>query len=636
MEKGCQPLRKRAALPYGCSTGVGQAASLYKRTTSEEMTRLYGLCLGLLLYCHSSSLSPSRFFPFSLNRYHHSQHFLTVLLHPKDTYFYRSFFLPTVLLFLLLFGLVLLFLASNMGETSKLPQLAMLGTSLMVGLTMVMGINAINSAPSFMLDYYKYLNGSENTEPRSPLFWKQILNFYTVVTLVAQAVHEPTNLTSFMCRFSLLFRLEVSVVVMIIELLVILIMPQTHVSEYSAIAALMIVAYLGGAARGYFENTGYALFGPCPPVMLSGMLVGSALSGAVLSIVQIILLASMSGSYSSVLTQSLIYFCMAIGIIFVAGLLLSTLLYNPYARRHIAEFRSHRSPWANIYRRRKTAPRALSCRGSAAPDAAESDVKRIAANSSSDGDHEMHGERDRDQGNDLRDDVLFDDRRRGAAREGCEWREHEETTGASSAAAGEGTAKDTPRAAKGELVSEVEKEDGGDLTTAELLQDVRVWSVIKRIWPMMLTCLLTFGTTYLIYPGVILAVDSSSAWYTTLVMTTYNFADLFGRIASMWKRLWPPRRWVIVASIVRIVLVPLMVLCGLHKIPTQVPAYIFTAMMGLSNGFIGTLSMVYSPDTPSLTTDGERAMAGQLTGACLLIGCAVGSLLQLAIVIPFA
>lgn len=522
-----------------------------------------------------------------------------------------------------------------MTESSKLPRLAMIGTSLMVGLTMVMGINAINSAPSFMLDYYKYLGGSESTEPRSPLFWKQILNFYTVVTLVAQAVHEPTNLTSFMCRFSLLFRLEVSVAVMILELLVILIMPQTHVSEYSAIAALMIVAYLGGAARAYFENTGYAMFGPCPPIMLSGMLVGSALSGAVLSIVQIILLASMPNTYSAVLTQSLIYFCMALGIIFVSGLLLCTLLYNPYARQYIAEFRSHRSPWANIYRRRK-ATSDLSDRNSAAPDSADGGHKRYLAHSSSDEDQELHLAQDR-LNDHMQDDVLFDDRQ-AMTREDIEARQERGTCSVSAgdgkASSGEPTSAGTPCATKGELVGEVEDDAG--LTTAELLQDVKLWPVIKKIWPMMVTCLLTFGTTYLIYPGVILAVDSSSAWYTTLIMTVYNFADLIGRIGSMWKRLWPPRKSIFVASVARIVLVPLIVLCGLHKIPTQVPAYIFTAMLGLSNGFIGTLSMVYSPDTPSLTTDGERAMAGQVTGACLLIGCAVGSLLQLALVIPFA
>ncbi|KPA76976.1 nucleobase transporter (NT4) [Leptomonas pyrrhocoris] len=530
---------------------------------------------------------------------------------------------------------------------SKLPQLAMIGTSLMVGLTMVMGINAINSAPSFMLNYYEYLAGREGAKPRSPVFWKQILNFYTVVTIVAQAVHEPTNLTSFMCRFSLLFRLEVSCALMIIELLVILLMPHTHVSEYSAIAALMIVAYLGGAARAYFENTGYAMFGPCPPVMLSGMLVGSALAGALLSVVQIVLLASMPSTYNAGLTQSLIYFCTAIGIICISGLLLTLLLFNPFARRYIAEFRSHRSPWANIYRHRKTV-KTLSGKSSAQPGASKSyseaaggavdaGAQRYLDNSSSSSDaedeRELH-EAVLENGDHRCEDVLFDDR---------EYANREEREAAA--------AKEARRAADGKLtcadlnehrslsVEKAAAHDEGEvdegLTTAELLQEVKLWPVIKKIWPMMLTCFLTFGITYLIYPGIMLAVDSSNDWYTTLIMTVYNFADLFGRIASMWKRLWPPRNSILIVAISRIIFVLLIVLCALHKIPSKVPPYIFAALMGVSNGFIGTLSIVYSPETPSLTTDGERAMAGQVTGACLLIGCAVGSLVQLALVLPF-
>ncbi|KPI85005.1 nucleobase transporter (NT4), partial [Leptomonas seymouri] len=485
----------------------------------------------------------------------------------------------------------------------ELPQLAMIGTSLMVGLTMVMGINAINSAPSFMLDYYKYLAGSETAQPRSPVFWRQILNFYTVVTIVAQAVHEPTNLTSFMCRFSLLFRLELSCAVMMVELLVILIMPQTHVTEYSAIVAMMIVAYLGGAARAYFENTGYAMFGPCPPIMLSGMLVGSALSGALLSVVQIILLASMPSTYNAVLTQSLIYFCMAIGIIFVSGLLLSALLYNPFARRYIAEFRSRRSPWANIYRPRKVkklpavALAQLDTDGSierAAPCAVGDRIQCYLDNSSDDerelreevldeqrlvDDHYRHA------------DMLFDDREYAnrEEREAAAAREPNSTV-CGVADCADLDEHSTASVAKGEVDNEGKVEEG--LTTAELLQEVKLWPVIKKIWPMMLTCFLTFGVTYLIYPGIMLAVDSSNVWYTTLIMTVYNFADLIGRVCSMWKRLWPPRSSILIVAIARIVFVLLIILCALHKIPTQVPAYIFTALVGLSNGFIGTLSMV--------------------------------------------
>ncbi|KAG5510417.1 hypothetical protein GH5_06615 [Leishmania sp. Ghana 2012 LV757] len=552
---------------------------------------------------------------------------------------------------------------------SKLPKLAMMGTSLFVGVTMVVGINAINSAPSFMLEYYKYLAGSEAAEPRAPVFWKNILNFYTVVTLVAQAIHEPTNLTSFMCRFSLLFRLELSCVVMMIEMLVILIMPHAHAPEYGAIAAMMIVAYLSGAARAYFENTGYALFGPCPPFILTGMMLGSAVSGALVSSLQIVLKASMADTYSAVLSQSLIYFCLAIGIIFLAALLLAALLYNPYAQRYVAEFRSKRSPLANIYRRHKAEREASddsACDRSGAADLHDSPARHYLVYSDSEEEKvEMLLEMDDcdvaengAQGH-HHPDVLFDDRV-FLTREECEadptrasaprYCDH---NGASATATqtGAGGASAQARVAPGEVTGEaaapaksgldtvsndLRVAADGTLTTAELLQEVKLLPIVKKIYPMMFSCLLTFTVTYLVYPGIIVAVDSADGWFTTLIIAAHNFADLIGRLMTLWRRLWVSRRVILIASISRILLVPLLLLCAAHKIPSKAAAYVLTIIMGVSNGFLGTLSMVYSPDTPTLATYGERAMAGQLTGVCLLIGCAAGSLIQLAEVLPFS
>ncbi|CAD2222806.1 solute carrier family 29 (equilibrative nucleoside transporter), member 1/2/3 [Angomonas deanei] len=406
----------------------------------------------------------------------------------------------------------------------KISEFIMFLTSLVVGLTMVMGVNAVNSAPSFMLDYYKYIQHSETATPHYDKFWVNILTYYTVVTLVAQAVHEPTNLTYFMSRFSLMFRMQISVLLMLVELIVIVVLPHTGASEAGAMAAIIIVAYLGGVARAYFENTGYALFGPCPSKMLSGMLVGSAASGALVSIIQIILKASMPDTYDSVLTQSIIYFSLSLGIIFLGAVGVLFLLCNPFAKQYIAEFRSRRSVWRNIYCPvERVAP--------------VSEIEKVVATTG-------HVEPSKEES-----DVLFDDR------------VHQKPCAEFS-----------------------EGEEGEPLTTAELIQGVSVWRVIKEIWPMMLSCLLTFGVTYLMYPGMLLAVDPEDGWYTTIVMTVYNFGDLIGRAVSMIKRLWVPRKVVLIASVVRIVFIPLLILCAAHIIPSHAAAYVFTAVLSVSNG----------------------------------------------------
>lgn len=526
-------------------------------------------------------------------------------------------------------------------------------TSLVVGITMVMGVNAVNSAPSFMLDYYKYIGDGENATPKNPTFWTNILTFYTITTLVAQTIHEPTNLTTFMCRFSLLFRLEMSILLMIVELLVIVIMPHTGSSEYGAMAALIIVAYIGGVGRAFFENTGYAMFGPCPSKMLSGMLVGSAVSGALVSVIQIVLKASMEDTYSSILMQSVLYFSLSLGIIFISAVLLVGLLFNPFAKQYIAEFRSRRGPIANIYRPAKLTSVEASNGRLHGEDGGEDG--HVHSPSSPQEAHLGLGKPSRGATATLElsyvgdDDVLFDDRV-ALPREETEAR-RQNRGGAPSV---EPTASRQPQVGTSSLPEDLDgldgtghdpkqiyssdDEDGAEdvkepPTTAELLQGVRLWPVIKSISPMMLSCLLTFGITYLMYPGVLLAV-SADGWYQTIVMAVYNFGDLFGRVLSMWKRIWPSRKVVLIGSIARLLFVPLLFLNALGKIPGTAAAYVFTALLALSNGFFGTLSMVYAPETSTLHTEGERALAGQATGVCLLLGCSVGSLVQLALVLP--
>uniref|UniRef100_A0A0A9Y2G4 Equilibrative nucleoside transporter 4 n=1 Tax=Lygus hesperus TaxID=30085 RepID=A0A0A9Y2G4_LYGHE len=116
-------------------------------------------------------------------------------------------------------------------------------------------------------------------------------------------------------------------------------------------------------------------------------------------------------------------------------------------------------------------------------------------------------------------------------------------------------------------------------------------------------------------------------------MAVYNFGDLFGRILSMVKAFWPSRRVVVIGSCVRVIFIPILILCAKGIIPTQMAGYVLTAILALTNGYFGTLTMVYTPLSSGLITDGERALAGQCTGVCLLIGCSIGVLLQLAVVL---
>lgn len=223
-------------------------------------------------------------------------------------------------------------------------------TSLFCGLSLIIGLDAVNSAPDFMLNYYKYLSNSQNAVANYPTFWAKVCTIYTVITEITQALLEPTNVTQFMCRFSLIFKLQTSSVFMIAELLILMLMPQTGVSEKGAMVGVVIAAFIGGLGRAYYENTTFATYGPCPSRHMTAILVGSSVAGLLASMARLILMSSMSSEYHSVLKQTFIYFSVSIAIIVISAVLIVGLFFNSFAKKYIAELRSTRSIWANIYR----------------------------------------------------------------------------------------------------------------------------------------------------------------------------------------------------------------------------------------------------------------------------------------------
>ncbi|EAN94750.1 putative nucleoside transporter-like [Trypanosoma cruzi] len=432
-------------------------------------------------------------------------------------------------------------------------------TSIVMGITMVMGVSAVTSAPSYMTKYYKYILKDDGAVPSNKKFWDTVLTFYVVVTMVTQTLFEPMNLTTFCRRFSLNFRLQASCVLMLVELLVLLLIPfSSNASEKGAMAALMVMAFVGGVGRAFYENTGYALFGTCPPTTISAFVIGAAVSGALTSALQIIIKASMSDDFESVKKQAYIYFSTAIGIIIVTMIMLWSLSKNSFARERILELRSKRTFVANIYRNHT-------------PDIRSNVVPGDLTNANE--------EKEEEFGND------------------------------------------------------VTSSSGEDPYETGWLLSVRLWPIIKKIYPVQFSCFFTYFMTFLLFPGVMLAVDVNDSWYGTIVVAVFSLGDLVGRLMCLSRRLWLSRRWVVISTFLRILLVPLMVLCAKGYIRNHGAAYVIATVTGLTNGYLATISVSYGPETEGLQTDGEKALAGQAIGVCLLFGVSTGSLLQLAIVL---
>ncbi|CCD15377.1 unnamed protein product [Trypanosoma congolense IL3000] len=191
----------------------------------------------------------------------------------------------------------------------------------------------------FMVNYYKYVTGDENAEPNSVLFWANILTFYNVISLVTQSFVGPTVLTPTVRRLSLSPRFALSITFMMMEVFVVLMLPLIKVSQTVAIVFFVIAAILGGMGKSYLEATSYTLAASMPPKFMSTIMFGISICGLLTSTMQCVIKVSMENTYESQLTQSYIYFSLALLIMEVALVMVLSLRYNSYAQEHVAEFR---------------------------------------------------------------------------------------------------------------------------------------------------------------------------------------------------------------------------------------------------------------------------------------------------------
>ncbi|KAB0382336.1 hypothetical protein FD755_004253, partial [Muntiacus reevesi] len=123
-----------------------------------------------------------------------------------------------------------------------------------------------------------------------------------------------------------------------------------------------------------------------------------------------------------------------------------------------------------------------------------------------------------------------------------------------------------------------------------------------------------FFVSSLIFPAVCTNIESlskgsGSPWSTKFFvpLTTfllYNFADLCGRQITAWIQVPGPRSKVLPGLVLlRTCLVPLFVFCNyqprvhLHTVAFQSDVYpvLFTSLLGLSNGYLSTLALIYGP-----------------------------------------
>uniref|UniRef100_A0A1B0G8Z3 Uncharacterized protein n=1 Tax=Glossina morsitans morsitans TaxID=37546 RepID=A0A1B0G8Z3_GLOMM len=155
------------------------------------------------------------------------------------------------------------------------------------------------------------------------------------------------------------------------------------------------------------------------------------------------------------------------------------------------------------------------------------------------------------------------------------------------------------------------------------------WQVAQSIYPYMVCIALAYCVTLSLYPGIESEIISCSLgnWLPVLLMFTFNTADVIGKILAGLPYPWS-RRQLILMSGLRIVLVPLLLLCCAPRhqpvISGETSAFIFTIALGVSNGLAGSLPMMLAPAKVPGTL---KEVTGNMMTLSYNVGLTAGSLI---------
>ncbi|XP_067648597.1 equilibrative nucleoside transporter 4 [Eurosta solidaginis] len=155
------------------------------------------------------------------------------------------------------------------------------------------------------------------------------------------------------------------------------------------------------------------------------------------------------------------------------------------------------------------------------------------------------------------------------------------------------------------------------------------WTVAQAIYPYMVCIALAYCVTLSLYPGIESEIISCSlgTWLPVLLMFTFNTADVIGKILAAVPYPWS-RRQLILMSGLRIVLVPLLLLCCAPRhqpvISGETAAFIFTIGLGVSNGLAGSLPMMLAPAKVPGTL---KEVTGNMMTLSYNVGLTTGSLI---------
>uniref|UniRef100_A0A8C5PLB0 Solute carrier family 29 member 3 n=1 Tax=Leptobrachium leishanense TaxID=445787 RepID=A0A8C5PLB0_9ANUR len=173
--------------------------------------------------------------------------------------------------------------------------------------------------------------------------------------------------------------------------------------------------------------------------------------------------------------------------------------------------------------------------------------------------------------------------------------------------------------------------------------------ILKKVSVLAGCLFYTFFISIIIFPAISASIESinknsGSIWTNTLFtpltcFLVYNFADWSGRQITTWIQVPGPKSKMLPVLVsLRTLFIPLFMFCNyqprkhIYMVVFQSDVFpvMFTALLGFSNGYLGTLSMVYGPKVvPKELAEGTAVMMSFFLSLGLAIGSAFSALVHL-------
>lgn len=481
----------------------------------------------------------------------------------------------------------------------------LLCAALFLGLCCLFPYNSFLSSPLYLEHYYQYA-AVKDTDDVSTLpqttntsFWDNVSNWATVMMLVPMALMQCVMMINFMLRLNLQIRICLGSALLFIAMLLMPVCASNGgVSEGGAMAVVLIACLLTGGATSLVQSSSYGLFGTFPTVYVTAFVLGGGLSGSVNSLIRIIIHYSLPETFGGVKKGAVVFYAINMALMGLVCVVVFLLRYNRVVKQCCKAFYLE----TGIL----TDPALLEA--------------AMAADKS--GDAEL------------------------------------------------GSSQDPEMDKKSETAEPFESGSDEEAKKVEeqlpVDEDASSWSVAKRIWLMMFCVFMTMFTSLVYFPGFGLNAmksDSDSedkpvteaptsreesstdgpevvAWTPESVMPMvvilcYNAGDTVGRTVAMFPRLWMPKIGLVVLVFFRLIacMIPL-VLGVVHAkiINSNANPMVVFVFLGVTNGYLVGNTFGVGCSDESLKTEREHATAGTCMAFALLIGCSVGSVVALLLV----